>query len=87
MRLKLYAPEQPDIRNLKSHLMRRLGLALDQFGDEVDLVTVWLQDLDGPRGDRRCFVRIKFVGKDVAVESDADEMDSPSRRTTRSGIG
>ncbi len=75
MRLKLHAPDQPEIRRLRAHLKRRLELVLSPFGDRIGLVTVWLQDLDGPRGDRRCFLRVKLIrGGDVCSEADASKM-------------
>lgn len=75
MRLTLHAPDQPEIRKLRTYLKQRLGFMLGRFGNEVGPVTVWLQDLDGPRGDRRCFVRIKLIpGTDVVVEADAHKM-------------
>lgn len=76
MRLKLHAPDQPEIRRLRTHLKQRLELVLSPFGNDVGLVTVWLQDLDGLRGDRRCFVRVKLTrGEDICSEADASKME------------
>jgi hypothetical protein len=49
---------------------------LSRYGSNVGQVTVWLQDLDGPRGDRRCFIRIKLLNRpaDIVLEVDAAEM-------------
>lgn len=75
MRLKLNAPDQPERRKLRTHVKRRLALALGRFGNRVGVVTAWLQDLDGPRGDRRCFLRVKLArGRDICSEADASTM-------------
>ena len=75
MRLKLHAPDQPQIRRLRAHLKQRLGLVLSPFRGRIPLVTVWLQDLDGPRGDKRCFLRAKLTrGEDICSEADASSM-------------
>lgn len=76
MRLTLHAPDQPRIRPLRSRVKERLELALGPFDSRVVLVTAWLQNLDGSRGARRCFLRAKLArGKDVCSEADASRME------------
>ncbi len=76
MRLELHAPDQTGIPKLRAYVKQRLELVLGRYGDRVGSVTVWLQNLDGPRGDRRCFARIQLRHKDdISVEADADEME------------
>jgi ribosome-associated translation inhibitor RaiA len=43
-------------QTLRDHVERRLSFALGRFGNRIDRVTVWLEDLNGPRGgvDKRC---------------------------------
>lgn len=75
MRLTLHAPDQPEIHQLRIHLKQQMEFALGRFDDCVGTATVWLQDLDGPRGDRRCFVRLRLgTGSDITAEADASTM-------------
>lgn len=53
---------------------RRLGFALGRFGDHIARVTVYLTDVNGPRGgaDKRCKVVAEARGCGPVVVEDAD---------------
>ncbi len=76
MQLKVHAPDQPEIRKLTLRIQHELELVLSRCESQVVLVTAWLQDLDGLRGDKRCFLRAKLVqGKDICLEADDTTME------------
>ncbi len=55
---------------------RRLAFALGRFGDRVGRVTVFLEDLNGPRGglDQRCTIEVSLApsGTVMAEATDAE---------------
>lgn len=58
----------------KERVERRLGFALGRFGDHVGRVTVYLADVNGPRGgaDKRCKVVAEALGHGLVVVEDTD---------------
>jgi len=56
MRMMIHSRKIALPRTLRDHVERRLGFALGRFENRIDRVTVWLEDLNGPRGgvDKRC---------------------------------
>jgi len=53
-------------------IARRLGFALDRFGARISAVTVWLSDVNGPRGgvDTLCRLKVALTaGRPVVVEA------------------
>jgi ribosomal subunit interface protein len=52
---------------IAAHLERRLGFALDRFGDRIARVSVRLGDENGPRGgeDKSCRLAIELRGAGV----------------------
>jgi len=59
---------------LKSHIERRVRLALGRFGTALTLVAVRIEDLNGPRGgnDKLCTIEARLGGTTpVVVEETA----------------
>ena len=56
MRMMIHARKITLPQTLRDHVERRLNFALGRFGNRIDRVTVWLEDLNGPRGgiDKCC---------------------------------
>lgn len=50
--------------SLRSHIQRRLGMALGRFQDRIQWARVWLKDVNGPRGgdDKACLVQLRVKG-------------------------
>jgi len=63
-------------QGLRGHIERRLRFALGRFGPRVSRVTVYLADLNGPRGgiDKRCriVVRLQRSGQVFVEDTDTD---------------
>ena len=49
---------------LRDLICKRLGFALDVFGDNISTVSVYLSDVNGPRGgvDKRCQITVAVRG-------------------------
>jgi ribosome-associated translation inhibitor RaiA len=74
---------------LKRTIERRMAFALGRFGARVSAVTVWLSDVNGPRGgvDKACQVQVALAGgPPVRVEDrDADLYAAIARAADRVG--
>jgi ribosome-associated translation inhibitor RaiA len=74
---------------LRSTIERRMAFALGRFGARIAGVTVWLSDVNGPRGgvDKRCRVQVALAsGPAVRVEdADADLYAAIGRAAERVG--
>ncbi len=74
---------------LRSHAERCLGFALRRFGNRIDRVTVWLVDMNGPRGgiDKCCRidVRLRPTGSAFAAEASSDAYTAVGRAAGRIG--
>jgi ribosome-associated translation inhibitor RaiA len=68
---------------------RRMAFALGRFGGRISAVTVWLSDVNGPRGgvDKACRVQVALTaGPAVRVEHrDADLYAAVARAADRIG--
>ena len=83
MRMMIHARKIALPPALRNHVERRLGFALGRFGNRLDRVTVWLEDLNGPRGgvDKRCRIeasvlrsgRLQVETMDVEIEPAVDQ--------------
>jgi len=64
MILNMHASGLELTATMKEYIDRRIGFALDRFGEAIDSVTVTLEDTNGPRGgvDQRCQIRVKLIG-------------------------
>ena len=64
------------LEELRSYLKDRLGLALKRFARHVDLVRVYLWDVDGPRGGVsqtcRIVVEVPPRGRVIVTETDTE---------------
>ena len=76
----------------KEHIHRRLGFALDRFGDRIRKVKVYLMDLNGPRQgiDKLCqlTILVRGLGRMTVLEKDSTVTAAVSRaaRLARSRI-
>jgi hypothetical protein len=74
---------------LRAHAERCLEFALRRFARRVDRVTVWLEDVNGPRGgvDKRCriVVRLRPNGAAFVAKSATDAYVAISRAAGRAG--
>lgn len=74
---------------VRAHVERRLQSSLDRFADRVQRVTVYLIDVNGPRGgeDKVCRIdaRLRPVGALFIAEADADLFAAVDRAADRLG--
>jgi putative sigma-54 modulation protein len=67
----------------KEHIHRRLGFALDRFGNRIRKVRVYLMDLNGPRQgiDKLCQLTIllRGLGRMTVLEKDSTVTSAVSR--------
>ncbi|MGZ6125911.1 MAG: HPF/RaiA family ribosome-associated protein [Myxococcales bacterium] len=56
MRIELKVRHIQRSPDLQAHVERRALLALSRFADEIEVITVVVEDVNGPRGgaDKRC---------------------------------
>jgi hypothetical protein len=74
---------------LRAHAERCIGFALRRFASRIDRVSVWLEDVNGPRGgvDKRCriAVRLRPTGGAFVTKSAADAYAAIGRAAGRAG--
>ena len=74
---------------LREHVERRVHFAFDWARNHVRKVSVYLSDINGPRGgeDKRCHIQIAVPGvADVVIEdTEADLYAAIDRATDRAG--
>lgn len=74
---------------VRAHVERRLQSSLDRFADRVQRVTVYLIDVNGPRGgeDKVCRIdaRLRPVGDLFIAEADAELFAAVDRAADRLG--
>jgi ribosomal subunit interface protein len=77
MQIELRALGMTVTDGMRSHVERRLGFALDRFGEHVTRVTVRVADVNGPRGgpDKVCRVEAALHGG-VRVVIDERDLDA-----------
>jgi putative sigma-54 modulation protein len=62
---------------LTDHIERRLRFALGRFAARIDQLTVYMSDVNGPRGgiDKRCRIAVALVPRGmVIVEGSGDDL-------------
>lgn len=72
MRTEIQSSDLALTPGLRRYIKRRLGYALGRHGDQLQQVSLWLSDVNGPRGGqgKRCLMRIRLAGEpDVVVEN------------------
>lgn len=76
MRLEIRRRGIEVVEELRSCFKERLRLALNRFGRHVDLVRVYLWDVNGPRGgvSQKCRIVVEVPprGRVVVTETDTD---------------
>lgn len=76
MKTELRAKNIQQPQDYQEHASRKIALELSRYRDRLSGVTVWLEDLNGPKGgvDKRCRVRVNGpeVGQIVAESRDVD---------------
>ena len=74
---------------LRAHAERCVAFALRRFARRIDRVTVWLEDVNGPRGgvDKRCriTVRLRPNGGAFVAKSATDAYVAIGRAAGRAG--
>jgi hypothetical protein len=74
---------------LRAHAERCLEFALRRFGNRIDRVSVWLEDVNGPRGgvDKRCriAVRLRPTGSAFVAKAASDAYVAIGRAAGRAG--
>jgi putative sigma-54 modulation protein len=71
---------------LREFVSRRLQFALDTFGDRIEDTSVYLMDLNGPRGgvDKLCQITVRARGVgDVAVREMGSSIGAALNRAAR----
>lgn len=76
MRLEIRRRGVNVTEKLRDYLKERLRLALGRFGHHIDLVRVYLRDVNGPRGglDKKCRIVVELRrGRPVVVTGTGTE--------------
>ena len=89
MNIQLRGGETDVSKPLRAHAERSLLFALRRFVDRIGRVTVWLADVNGPRGgiDKCCRidVRLRPTGSAFAAEAASDAYTAIGRASGRVG--
>jgi putative sigma-54 modulation protein len=62
---------------IRSHIERRLGFALDRFTPSLRAVLVWVGDINGTKGgarDKCCRMAVQLTHGRVVLEDRADDL-------------
>ena len=77
MNIEIQARRVPLSRKLRNHTERRIRSALTRFDERITRVSLWLSDVNGPKGgnDKNCQVQIVMSGKpDVVIEETRENL-------------
>ena len=89
MRLEIRSQDLEIGQGLRGSIERRLRFVLGRFGTRIARVTVYLTDLNGPRGgmDKRCRIVVRLVraGQVFVEDTDTDLGAVVDRATDRVG--
>ncbi len=87
MRVEIRARHGRLIRSLEEQLERRLHFALARFGGRIRRTSVFLEDINGPRGgeDQHCRIEVSLVpsGSIMAEATDAEVASAVGRAAER----
>ncbi len=74
MRLEIRSPHLEIDNELRAHIERRLRFVLGRFGTRISGVTVFVADLNGPRGgiDKRCRIVVRLIRSGEVFVEDVD---------------
>jgi putative sigma-54 modulation protein len=77
MNIEIHARRVPLSRKLRKSTERRIRSALTRFDERITRVSLWLSDVNGPKGgnDKNCQVQIVMSGKpDVVIEETRENL-------------
>jgi putative sigma-54 modulation protein len=77
MNIEIQARRVPLSRKLRSYTERRIRSALAHFDERITRVSLWLTDVNGPKGgnDKNCQLQIVMSGKpDVVIEETRENL-------------
>lgn len=77
MKIDIQARRVSLSRNLHNYTERRVQAALTRFDERIMKVSLWLSDVNGPKGgtDKYCQVKIIMAGKpDVVIEDTRENL-------------
>jgi putative sigma-54 modulation protein len=90
MRLEIRRRGVKVTKKLRTYLKERLGVALARFGRHIDLVRVYLWDVNGPRGGmgKKCRIVVELPprGRVVVTGTDADVRFAITGTANRAGF-
>lgn len=89
MRLEIHGQKVPVSAKLQSHIERRLEFALDRLAPRITSVSVYVEDVNGPKGgvDKQCRIlaQVKPSGRVIVKETGEDAFESVSRAAEKIG--
>jgi putative sigma-54 modulation protein len=88
MHLEIRSRLEP-LDEIRACVERRVAFALGRFGSRIRHVTVWLSDVNGPRGgpDKSCQVSVTLVpgGQVTVAAGRAESLEAIGRAVERAG--
>ena len=90
MRLEIRRRGVKVTEELRTYLKERLRLALTRFGRHIDLVRVYLRDVNGPRGGlgKKCRIVVELPprGRVIVTGADTDIRAAITATVSRAGF-
>jgi putative sigma-54 modulation protein len=77
MKIEIQARQVSLTRGLRGYAEHRVRLALTRFDERIMKVSLWLTDVNGPKGgkDKNCQLQITMAGKpDVVIEETRENL-------------
>ena len=77
MKIEIQARKVSLPRKLHDYVERRVSVALTHFDESIMKVSLWLSDVNGPKGgrDKNCQVQIIMAGKpDVVIDETRENL-------------
>ena len=76
MQIDIQARQIPLDRSLKGYTQRRIRFALTRFDERIQRVSMWLSDVNGPKGgrDKHCRLQLALAGNTSIVIEDIHEI-------------
>ena len=77
MNIEIQARRVPLSRALRNYTERRIRFALARFDERITRVSLWLSDVNGPKGGnvKNCQLQIVMTGKpDVVIEETRENL-------------
>jgi putative sigma-54 modulation protein len=75
MQVDIQVRQLPPSRSLKVYTQRRIRFALTRFEERIQRVSMWLSDVNGPKGgkDKHCRLHVALAGNTSIVIEDIHE--------------